>query len=203
MCKSTCECRTADPLQCLNPSEVLGQRRESCSSRCQRHTSALFPLASPQRNIGMTEGKRKHHNIARRLNIVFPEQSLSVPVKVKWIQRATKRSEIKANYFQVKWGWSRFIPEILVRFVDNTSGRMELKLTGRPYQQIWNCSGMLICALHFLGLLLGFQSALDDLLLTFSAVRPYILVIIQLCMEFSDCQHNSTHLIAHQASENS
>lgn len=72
--------------------------------------------------------------------------------------------------------------KILVEFVDNASGQMELKLTGRPYQQIWDCSGMLMCVLHFLRLLLGFQSALDDLLLTFSAARPYILVIIRLRM---------------------
>lgn len=39
-----------------------------------------------------------------------------------------------------------------------------------------------MCVLHFLRLLLGFQSALDDLLLTFSAARPYILVIIRLRM---------------------
>lgn len=62
---------------------------------------------------------------------------------------------------------------------------------------------MLMCVLHFLRLLLGFQSALDDLLLTFSAARPYILVIIRLRTGLYDCQRNSTHLIAHQASENS
>lgn len=43
---------------------------------------------------------------------------------------SNKQKDLKLKPIISKWS------EVLIRFVDNASGRMELKLTGRPYQQI-------------------------------------------------------------------
>lgn len=103
-------------------------RSVSCSSRCQRHTAALFRLASPQKNIRMTEGKATQYS--EKVKYRFSRTICLCSCQSKMNSESNKQKDLKLKAIISKWS------EVLIRFVDNASGRMALKLTGRPYQQI-------------------------------------------------------------------